>query len=150
MADIRISQLTNKATPVGTDEIEIQETSDGNSYKAALSSIVPLVRVPRVLTSTNQTSVTPTTDYDVIDVTSINGSGTFTINNPTGTPTSYQEMLIYIRSATTNALSWGNAFSGGQNALYTALAAANKIHLIHFTWDPNRSKWYQRTRGYEA
>lgn len=39
MANIQIGQLTNKAAPASTDEIEIQETSLGSSFKATLLAI---------------------------------------------------------------------------------------------------------------
>lgn len=39
MADKEISELTSKATPVGTDEIEIQETGGGTSKKCTLLSV---------------------------------------------------------------------------------------------------------------
>lgn len=39
MANREISQLTEKSTPVGTDEIEIQETGGGSSKRATLTNV---------------------------------------------------------------------------------------------------------------
>lgn len=221
MANKTIYQLTNKAVPDLSDEFELQETSNGSSYKALLSAIASVIAANlgnatcdslecdgtvaanaltsattvvatgnvqgangvftngdvgcatvtatstitatgqinangglkntyRVLTSDNQTSVSPTCDYDVINVTSMSGSGTFTINNPTGTPTAWQEMQIYMKSENLNALSWGDAFMAGQNTLYSSIAATGKLHYMHFVYDPTAQKWYQRFRGYQS
>jgi len=39
MADVTISALTLKATPVGTDELEVQETGGGTSKKTVVSAL---------------------------------------------------------------------------------------------------------------
>lgn len=39
MPNVKISDLTNKAAPVLTDELEIQETAGGSSYKATVEAI---------------------------------------------------------------------------------------------------------------
>lgn len=39
MANLEINDLTNKATPVSTDEVEIQETGGGTSKKATLGNL---------------------------------------------------------------------------------------------------------------
>lgn len=51
-----IFALTNKATPVGTDEIELQETADGGSFKTTLSDAVL-----DVLSAANYDFLTPGT-----------------------------------------------------------------------------------------
>ena len=43
MANKEISELTSKAVPVGTDEIEIQETGAGLSKKATLQNVLDSV-----------------------------------------------------------------------------------------------------------
>lgn len=40
MANVEINDLTNKATPVSSDEFEIQETAGGASRKATLGAVV--------------------------------------------------------------------------------------------------------------
>lgn len=42
MANVEINDLTLKATPAGTDEIELQETAGGDSKKATLTSLSAL------------------------------------------------------------------------------------------------------------
>jgi len=40
MADKEIADLTSKDTPVGTDEIELQETGGGSSRRATLENVM--------------------------------------------------------------------------------------------------------------
>ncbi len=68
MANKEISELTSKTTPVGTDEIEIQETSGGLSKKTTLrqivSSVNSLVEIKASDTVRNNTN-TITADPDL-------------------------------------------------------------------------------------
>ena len=40
MANVTIDDLTSKATPAGTDQVELQETSAGASKKTTLAAII--------------------------------------------------------------------------------------------------------------
>lgn len=147
-----VSYLTNtpdSLTAAGAITAASFSAGSGSMTCGLLTASLGANITPRVLTSDNQTSVTPTTDYDVVNVTSVNGAGTFTFNNPTGTPSPFQEIAIYAKATGTNAMAWGSSYQAGQNALYTEFMA-NKMMYMHFIWDPTAAKWYQRYRGTQA
>lgn len=68
MANKEISQLTEKTTPVGTDEIEIQETGGGTSKRVTLQNVVDTLAsqfdglADQTLSGTSSASITSIPD----------------------------------------------------------------------------------------
>lgn len=83
MPNSEINDLTNKATPVSSDEVEIQETTGGTSYKATVGNLAKGMSLDNIsagstnkhFTSTDETKLdgiatgaTANTDNDIIDL----------------------------------------------------------------------------------
>jgi hypothetical protein len=70
-------------------------------------------------------------------------AGALLFNNPSGTPTDGQTLIIAVCSSTTaaRALTWGNQFEASTVALPTTTAATTARLTIGFIWRADTSKW---------
>jgi len=104
MANVEISDLTNKATPTSTDEIEIQETAGGDSQKATLGSLPVSTTTQTALNAKQATLVSGT------NIRTINGNTLLGSTNLTTPNTTYAE--ITEAEITTGTASTPRAISG--------------------------------------
>lgn len=105
--------------------------------------------VKRVETLTDAATVTPNIDsYDGGKLTSL--SQATTIANPSGTPTSFQQYILRIKSTSSRALTWGSQFRGGEVSLPTSTNGGSKTDYFGFQWNSDDSKWdiLAKTMGY--
>ena len=70
-------------------------------------------------------------------------AGDLLFNNPSGTPTDGQKLIISVASSTTaaRALTWGNAYGATTVALPTTTAATTATLTIGFIWSASKSLW---------
>lgn len=149
MANITINGLTNKASPVGTDEIEIQETSNGPSYKTTLAAAMIYGLTKRVQSAgTLSNPFTPNIDsYDMIYFTGC-GDGTV-INAPSGTPYDGQTLTFLGYLSLTRYLSFNSVYVSAAGLLQSEFLA-NKYCTVTFQYISAISKWVQIYRGQGA
>jgi hypothetical protein len=97
---------------------------------------------PRVNTQTTVTGGTLTPDSDSYDAYAVTGQTVpLTIANPTGTPTSFQALRLFIRDdGTARALTWGTAYKAMAVALPTTTVAGKELY-VGLYWRPVTSKW---------
>lgn len=100
---------------------------------------------PRIVTATSYTTDTgsslnaDTTDMFVVTA----QAGDLLFNNPSGTHTDGQKLIITVASSTTTAraLTWGNAFGATTVALPTTTTATTATLSIGFIWSTSKSLW---------
>lgn len=96
----------------------------------------------RVGTAADATSITPDSDsYDEVIQANTQGSGTLTINAPTGTPTDGQALVLRIKSTNSQTYSFNAAFKGGTTALPSTHAGSSKFDYLGFFYNNTASKW---------
>ncbi len=95
----------------------------------------------RVATLTDAATVTPDSDnFDGGKLTSL--SQTTAIANPTGTPTSFQQYTLRIKSTSSQTLSFGTQYRGSNTvALPTVTTGGGKTDYLGFQWNADDSKW---------
>lgn len=149
MANITINGLTNKASPVGTDEIEIQETSNGPSYKTTLAAAMRYGLTKRVQSAgTLSNPFTPNIDsYDTIYFTGCVDNTP--INAPSGTPYDGQTLSFIGYLPATRYLAYNAIFVSGAGLLQSEFLA-NKYCTVTFQYISAISKWVQIYRGQGA
>lgn len=97
----------------------------------------------RVVTASDDTSITPNTDNaDITYQSNSQATGTLTINADSGTPTSGQSWLLKIKSTNVQTFSWNAVFAGGTLALPTSSTGGGKIDYYAFIYDTVNSKWH--------
>ncbi len=100
---------------------------------------------PRVLSAASYTTDTGSSlngdTQDMFIVTAQTGALKF--NNPSGTPTDGQKLIISVASSTTaaRALTWDTAFGATTIALPTTTAATTATLTIGFIWSTSKSLW---------
>jgi hypothetical protein len=93
---------------------------------------------PRTSNVTNQTSWTISADsVDIAGNTSI--AGNLTINNPTGTPTSGQELKLFATATGAFTVAYGTAFEASAITLPTAISTT-RLDMT-FRWNTATAKW---------
>ena len=105
----------------------------------------------RVQSVSNAATITPSADNDdAVDITAI--AQTFTIANPTGTPTNFQKLLIRIKdNGTARAITWGTAYAA-QGISLPSTTVLSKILTIGFIYNTANSlnKWQLVALAQEA
>jgi len=96
---------------------------------------------PRVYSTTSTSSLTPDSDsYDRIDITAL--AANITINNPSGTPVNFQQMIIALKDdGTSRTISWGNKYASGDVTLPTATTAGKWLY-IGLKYNSTADKWH--------
>lgn len=105
----------------------------------------------RVQSVTNAATITPNADSDdAVDITAI--AQAFTIANPSGTPTNFQDLRIRIKdNGTARGITWGSGYAAGGVALPTT-TVLSKILTIGFIYNTANSlnKWQCVASAQEA
>jgi len=96
--------------------------------------------LPRVYSTTSTSSLTPDVDsYDRIDITAL--AANITINNHSGTPINFQQLVIRIKDdGTTRTITWGSNYQSVGATLPT-ITPAGKIIYVGLIYNSNVSKW---------
>ncbi len=128
-----VSSAGTMTLPTATDTFVGKATTDTLTNKRITS---------RVQSVTDAATITPAGDTnDLVDITAIAQS--FTIANPSGTPTNGQKLLIRWKdNATARAITWGNGYVAGGAALPTT-TTLSKIGYAGFIYNTANSlnKW---------
>lgn len=96
----------------------------------------------RVSTAADATSIDVNSDsYDQVVQANTQGSGTLTLNAPTGTPTDGQGLVFRIKSTNSQTYSFNTAFKGGTVALPTTHAGSSKYDYLGFMYNSAASAW---------
>ncbi len=156
-----VATLTNKTltapvinSPTGIVKGDVGLGNVDNTSDATKNSAVATLTnkrvTKRVATLTDAATVTPDIDsYDGAKLTSL--SQTTTIANPTGTPTSFQQFILRIRSISPQSLSFGSGYRGGNDiALPTTTTGGSKTDYFGFQYNLDDNKWdlIATARGY--
>lgn len=129
--------LTGFSATTGT--VTSADTLLSAIQKLAGNQAVPFTK--RVTTLTDAATVTPncgTTDAGTLATL----SQATTIANPTGTPVSFQEIVLRIKSSAAQALTWGSQYRGSADLpLPTATSGSSLTDYFKFVWNSADSKW---------
>jgi hypothetical protein len=117
-----------------------------------MSALMENARVKRRVKSVaDAATITPNADDDdVVDITAI--AQAFTIANPSGTPTNFQDLRIRIKdNGTARAITWGSDYVAGGSAL-PSTTVLSKILTLGFTYNTANSlnKWQCVASAQEA
>ena len=101
----------------------------------------------RVHTLTDAATVTPNIDdYDGGKLLTLSQDST--IANPTGTPISFQQYILRIKSTSVRLLTWGSQYRGSTDlALPTGTSGGSKTDYLMFQWNIEDSKWDMLARN---
>ena len=104
----------------------------------------------RNIVATSYTTST-TINSDATDIYTITAqAGALLFNNPTGTPTDGQMVLVRMKdNGTARALTYGTNFASGTATLATT-TVLSKWLLQLFEWNSTDSKWYCQYSGSQA
>lgn len=153
-----INGATEKTTPVDNDMVWLMDSAASNILKKLswanikawiktyYDSVTATLTNKRITSRVKQdashtTSVTMDSDsYDEYDITA--QAWDLLFNNPSGTPTNCQKLLVRIKdNGTARALTYGAQFASGGWTLPTTTTISKKL-WIWFEWDSSDSKWY--------
>lgn len=98
---------------------------------------------PRVVVTATASSIT--IDGDTTDIATManTGSGTFTINAPTGTPYNGQKLVLRLQSTNSLTFSWNAIFGGGSGLpLPVSSTGSSKYDYMGFIYNSTASKWH--------
>lgn len=135
---------------VGAGEFRITSANVGTNADSvpSLSSTSTLTNkrvTPRVLSAASYTTDTGSSingdTQDMFIVTAQTGALKF--NNPSGTPTDGQKLIITVASSTTSAraLTWDTAYGSTTVTLPSTTAATTVTLSIGFIWSASKSLW---------
>jgi len=79
--------------------------------------------------------------YDIYEFSTDAASDVLTVNNPTGTPTNGQGLLLKIMTVNKQTYLWGDSYRGGKTPLPTDTTGTSKIDYVAFIWNSADSKW---------
>jgi hypothetical protein len=98
---------------------------------------------PRVNSYATATSITPNVDsYDIHHMTNTQAAGTFTVNNPSGTPFDGQSMILRLKCTNAQTYSWGSSYRGSLDlSLPTVGSSGSKTDYLGFKYNSTDSKW---------
>jgi hypothetical protein len=97
----------------------------------------------RVVVLTDATSVTFNADTtDLATQANTQGTGTLTVNAPTGTATNGQKLIFRLRSTNVQTFSWNAAFTGSTDvALPTVSTGSSKYDYMGFMYNSTSTTW---------
>lgn len=151
MADTKISALTTKATVAATDIFPMVDESGTPTTKSVTFAVLQAaLGVRKVVTLTDAATVTPNADTTSMGILS-SLSQTTTFANPTGTPTDGQRLEIRVKSASSQAVSFGTQYRSGVDILLpTTTTGSAKTDRFLFEYDLADTKWdiVGRVTGY--
>ena len=94
--------------------------------------------------NTVASSATPAINTDTTDlftITALAANITSMTTNLTGTPTDGQKLMIRIKGAAAQTITWGASFSSSGVATLLALTVAGKTHTVGLVWDAALQDW---------
>lgn len=115
-------------------------TGSGTNGAAPIWDVATVV--PIVSTVATATSITPTTSADIFSMTMTGAAGTFTINNPTGSPADGQIINLRLKCTNVQTLSLGANYRGSQDlALPSTTSGSSKTDYLAFQYNLVDTKW---------
>lgn len=170
LAAVAVGQVLSSAgtgtAPAWSSAPQITTIELGNASDTTLSRssggvlavegvVIPSISSTNTLTNKRITPrVTSAASYTTDTGSSLNGdtqdmfivtaqTGALKFNNPSGTPTDGQKLIITVASSTTaaRALTWDTAFGATTVALPTTTAATTVTLSIGFIWSASKSLW---------
>ena len=98
---------------------------------------------PRVVTVSDATSVTMNSDTsDLVYQLNTQSVGTLTINNPSGTPTDGQPLILRLKCTNAQTFSWGSQFRGSTDLpLPTVSSTGSKFDYMGFKYNSISTNW---------
>jgi hypothetical protein len=145
--------LTNKTltsptitSPAGITKSDVglsnvDNTSDATE-RAAVATLTNKRVTPRV--NTVASSATPAINTDTTDlftITALAANITSMTSGLTGTPTDGQKLMIRIKGAAAQTITWGASFISSGVATLLASTVAGKTHTVGLVWDSAVSDW---------
>lgn len=96
----------------------------------------------RVYTQADGTSIDVNSDtYDGVKQINTQGSGTLTINAPTGTPVDMRGLIYRIKCSSSQTYSFNGIFKGGLIGLPATHAGSSKYDYLGFLYNIDSSTW---------
>lgn len=97
----------------------------------------------RMVTYADASPLTVNTDTtDMASTVYTGASGTYVINNPVGTISDGQKLIIRIQATNSQTLTFGTAFDGSTDLpLPTTLSGGSKIDYLGFMYSNTQLKW---------
>lgn len=96
----------------------------------------------RVVSHATATSITPNCDTtDIAHMTNTQVAGTFTISNPSGTPTDGQTLIIRLKCTNAQTFSWGTGYRFGTDLPQPTVSSTGKTDYLGFKYNSTDSKW---------
>lgn len=140
------TSATNSITLTSTGATNVTLPTTGTLATLAGTETLTNKRVtPRILSAASYTTDTGTSiNGDTLDMFIVTAqTGALKFNNPTGTPTDGQKLILTVASSTTaaRALTWDTAYGATTVALPTTTAATTATLTIGFIWSASKSLW---------
>lgn len=133
---------------IGTGELRITTAGTNTASVPTLGSTSTFTNkriTARVLSAAAYTTNTGSSiNGDTQDLFSVTAqTGALLFNDPTGTPTDGQKLIITVASSTTSAraLTWGTAYLATTVALPTTTEANTNQLNVGFMWSAGKTKW---------
>ena len=143
-----VATHTSGILTIGTGTLKISTPTNTATSVVTIDGTQTLTNkrvTPRISSATSYTTDTGTSiagdTQDMFIVTA--QAGALKFNNPTGTPTDGQKLVISVASSTTaaRALTWDTAYGATTVALPTTTAATTATLTIGFIWSASKSLW---------
>jgi hypothetical protein len=151
VADSGVAKLAGSQTFTGaktftTGLLKAVDVTSGSGVSTFPTSTGTLRQLAsRVLSATTYTTNTGTSlNCDTQDMFIVTAqAGDLKFNNPAGTPTDGQKLIITVASSTTaaRALTWDTGFGATTTALPTTTVATTVTLSIGFIWSASKSLW---------
>ena len=128
---------------VSTTQFKLSQVKYGGMASIAGTETLTNKRVtPRILSAASYTTDTGTSlNIDNLDEFIVTAqAGALLFNNPTGTPTDGQVLLIAVTGTAARALTYGNQFEASTVALPTTTVTTARLNM-GFIWRADTSKW---------
>jgi len=157
MANVEIDDLPSKATPAGTDEIEIQETAGGTSKKATLTATIAAISLNTANEYTkaqnfNRTVLTDAAtiawDVSANQTCKVTLTASRTMGTPTGLEDGLQCCLTIIQGGSGSYIvTWPSVFKFTGGVAPTTSTAVGAIDKIFFESDGTNLEETGRSLG---
>jgi hypothetical protein len=127
------------AFKVGNASVDSTNVSTTKTF-SLLSSGGTINLIPRISSSSNPSSLTPDiANYDTFLLTALAQS--CAINNHSGTPYDGMALIIRIKSAAAQTLSWDTKYRAGSISLPTSTTGNSKTDYFGFLYSSTDDKW---------
>jgi hypothetical protein len=127
------------ATDVGLGNVDNTSNATERAAVATLTNKRVTERVNTVASSATPAINTDTTD--LFTITALAANITSMTTNLTGTPTDGQKLMIRIKGAAAQTITWGASFISSGVATLLASTVAGKTHTVGLVWDAALQYW---------